>query len=419
MKNKHILYTIFILLIVFALAACGGKKEEPKSTDNGAKTTSTKSANTEPTTSAKTNSESNNAAATATPEPPTATPEHPTPTSEPTEEIKDNFAKIEDVVNSYHSETHVSYTISSEPSQEDYTSTFEMAIATDWTKADNAFGSNQSVAIKGLNMADNSDQDTPQEIAMISVDDTMYMKMGDQWITAPRDQADNEESMSISLDDLVENMDELDRVGKEKVNGVDTIHYKYKDINLFKNTLNDILQQELQDKTDASQFKLDDAKSNGDIWIAKKGGYVVKVDINTDATFKKIDSATDANAPDKIRVQMSNVTNVTDVNGNITIEPPADAPQPGQFTAPGFEPGAFPVPEQTTVDGSFGGMTNLTSSLSVDDVNAFYDKELTNMGWTKEDGPMPTWSKDGQSFMLMVTPGENGTTSITILPNGQ
>lgn len=419
MKTKRTLYTIFILLMVFALAACGGKKEEPKSTDNGANTTATKSANTEPTTSAKTNSTSDNAAATATPEPPTATPEPPTPTTEPTEEIKDNFAKIEDVVNSYHSETHVSYTVSSEPPQEDYTSTFEMSMATDWVKADNAFGSNQSVTIKGLNMADNSDQDTPQEIAMISVDDTTYIKMVDQWMTAPRDQADNEESMSISLDDLVEDMDELDRVGKEKVNGVNTIHYKYKDINLFKNTLNDIFQQELQDKTDASQFELAEVKSNGDIWIAEKGGYVVKVDINMDATFKKTDSATDANAPDKIHVQMSNVTDVTNVNGNITVEPPADAPKPGEFTVPGFEPGAFPVPEQTTLEGSFGGMTSLTSSLSVDEVNAFYDQELTKMGWTKADGPMPSWSKDGQSFMLMVTPGENGTTSITILPNEQ
>lgn len=411
MKNKRILYTLFVLLMIFTLAACGGKKEEQKSTDNGAQTTATKSANTESTASTETNSKSDNAAATATSEPPTATPE-------PAEEITDNFAKIEDVVDSYHSETHISYTVSSEPPQDDYSSTFDMSVSTDWVKADNSFGSNQSVSIKGLDMTADSDQDTPQEVAMISVDDTTYVKMGDQWMSMPRGEAGSEESMSASLDDLVEDMDELDRVGKEKVNGVDTIHYKYKDVNLFKNTLNDILQQALQDKTDAAQFKLVDAKSNGDIWIAKKGGYVVKVDINMDATFKKADSATDANAPDKIHVQMSNVTDVTNVNGNITIEPPADAPKPGEFTVPGFEPGAFPVPEQTTVDGSFGGMTNLTSSLSVDDVNAFYDKELTKMGWTKTDGPMPSWSKDGQSFILMVTPGENGTTSITVLPNG-
>lgn len=254
---------------------------------------------------------------------------------------------------------------------------------------------------------------------MISVDDTAYVKMGDQWMSMPRDQADTQDNMSISLDDLVQDMNELKRVGKEKVNGVNTIHYQYKDFSFFKSTVNDILLQELQDKTDVAQYKLADAKNKGDIWIAKKGGYVVKVDLSFDATFKKSSDATDAKAPDKIHIQMTNVTDVSNVNGDITIELPADAPKSGEVTIPGFEPGTFPLPEQTTVDGAFGGMTSLSSKLSPDEINAFFDKELAKMGWAKTEGVMPSWSKDGNSFVLMVTPGDNGATSITILPNQQ
>jgi len=415
MKRKAALFTILAILMVFALAACGGNKSaDTAGTSNP--TNKTEATATPVSAPAKA---ATHPAATATPAPPTATPEPPTPTAEPTQETA-NFAKIEDVVKSYHSESRVTYTISTEPPVEDYTTNFDMTMSTDWVKADNPFGSNTSTSIKGLDIPNqDGGQDAPQEISMISVDDTAYVKMGDQWISVPRDQADSEQTASISLDDLVQDMKELKRVGKEKVNGINTIHYQYKDFSFFKSTLNDILLQELQDKTDVAQFKLADAKNKGDIWIAKKGGYVVKVDLNFDATFKKTSNATDAKAPDKIHIQMSNVTNVSNVNGDITIELPADAPKPGEVTAPGFEPGTFPLPEQTTVDGAFGGMTSLSSKLSPDEINAFFDKELTKMGWTKADGVMPTWSKDGNSFLLMVTPGDDGVTSITILPNQQ
>ena len=62
-------------------------------------------------------------------------------------------------------------------------------------------------------------------------------------------------------------------------------------------------------------------------------------------------------------------------------------------------------------------MTNLISQLSVDEINAFYDEELPKLGWTKEGDMMPTWSKDGKSFILMVTSNDDNTTSILIMAN--
>ena len=84
---------------------------------------------------------------------------------------------------------------------------------------------------------------------------------------------------------------------------------------------------------------------------------------------------------------------------------------------PGFEPGTFPIPEETEIEGAFGGMTSLVSKLSAEEVNAFYDEKLTELGWTKADGPLPTWSKGEYQFTLMITPNNDGTTNILIMTN--
>jgi hypothetical protein len=67
------------------------------------------------------------------------------------------------------------------------------------------------------------------------------------------------------------------------------------------------------------------------------------------------------------------------------------------------------------MQGGFGGIYMLESALSEEEVNAFYDEALPALGWTKEEGFMPTWSKGDISFTLMITPGDTGGTSIMIM----
>ena len=414
MKRRTLILPILALLLIFTLAACGGNKDT--------QATTAPAANTSETTADSGSSAADNAkatpapptaapAATDTPIPATNTPE-PTATPEPEEEMTGEFARIEDVVDSYHAEGEFHYEVSATPADKEMDVSLNMTISSDWVKADNAYGSNVATVIKGFDMPQaDSEDNTPQNMQMISVDDTTYLKVNDQWLSMPRDQS-NEESMSMNIDDFITSMDELEKVGTETINGIKTIHYRYKNAVEFEGILADILAQQAGEE--AGQYEPVSVKTSGDIWIAKKGKYAVKAETNMDGEFKNKESGK------VVHIKARNAMEISNINGDITIEPPADAPKPGQVSVPGFEPGTFPIPEQTTVEGSFGGMTNLTSQLSPDEINAFYDKELPKLGWTKQGGGlMPTWTKGDDSFVLMVTPNDDGSANIVIMTNPQ
>lgn len=420
MKRKPLLFAILALLLVFSLAACGGNKDAESTTAPSANDTA--SAPTD--NSAADSSTPASVAPTATPEPtntpvpPTAT-TVPTDTPEPEEEITGDFVSIEDVVDSYHSKGEFSYEVTAKPDNGEEPFNITMTFESDWVKANNPFGSNVATTISGLNLSqdNNEEKGTPQDFQLISVDDTTYMKVNDQWITAPRDQMGKDESMAFNIDDFVASMDELKRVGKEKVNGIDAIHYQYKDSSMFEDALNGVLEAQLKENENVDQFEAVDTTTSGDIWIARKGNYPVKAEIKMEATFKAKDAANGASK--EVHIKGYTVVEITDINGDITVEPPAEAPKPDEVSLPGFESGAFPIPEQTTIEGSFGGMTNLTSQLSADEINAFYDEELPKLGWTKQGDMMPSWTKGDNSFILMVTPNDDNTSTIIIMTNPQ
>jgi len=412
MNRKTLILTLFALLLVFSLAACGG--------DKGAEPTQAPVDTTSDTQSTNTDTGDNAAATpvpptptpepTDTPVPPTPTPE-PTDTPEPAEEMTSEFARIEDVVDSYHSVGEFVYEVTTTPADETESGNINLTVASDWVKADNVYGYNIATTLSGFDLSQaEGGEDVPQEMQMISVGDTTYIKFGDQWMAMPRSEMGEDDTMSINIDDFISDMDEVEKVGKETINGIKTIHYRYKDTTSFENILNDILASQLGEEEDLTKFKAVDTQTSGDIWIAEKDKYAVKVVINMETTFEGDDKT--------VHIKGLSRMEISDVNGDITVEPPADAPQPGDANVPGFEPGTFPMPEQTTVEGSFGGVTNLVSQLSVDEINAFFQEELTKLGWTNEGNEMmPTWTKDGQSFILMVSPNDDGTTSIVIMPN--
>jgi len=418
MKRKTLLFTLLALLLVFTLAACGGDKETDATAapgDSAAATTTTTNDNAA---ASKPEATATPVPPTNTPVPPTDTPVPPTETPTPEEELSGDFVRIEDVVDSYRSKGEFDYQITTIPASEEETPKLHMTFTTDWVKADNPYGYNMASTIGGLNIpAEDGGEEIPSEMQMVSVDDTSYIKFNDQWITMPREQMGEDETMSFNIDEFVTSMDDLERVGKEKINGIKTIHYKYKNSAMFEGMLDGILESQLKEGEDATQFETVDAKTSGDVWIAQKGDYAVKVLIDMDTTFKT--KGADGDTPKEIHITGHTLAEITEINGDITIEPPADAPKAGEVSTPGFAPGTFPVPEQTTVEGSFGGMTTLTSQLSVEEVTAFYDEELPKLGWSKEGDMMPTWTKGDDSFMLMITPGEDNATTIIIMANPQ
>ncbi|HID35134.1 MAG TPA: hypothetical protein EYP25_11330 [Anaerolineae bacterium] len=400
MKHNRVLILLTALLLVFALAACGGGEKE---------STSAPARDTAGVTSTPAQEAAATMPPTPTPEPPTPTPEPtntptPEPTPEPIEELSGSFQEIEDVVDSYRSKSEVHYIISGIPDSEDINVTMEYV--TEWTKADNPAGFNMAMRMT-MSGLDNMEGD---EVQIVMIDDTAYVKFDNKWVSMARDEMDAPSALEV--EDVLQGLVNPQRVGMEKVNGIETIHYSFSDITNYDFLLQGFLQENLKDEYISMRPK--QAKSQGDIWVAKDGGYLVKMDVRTYAELEFIVDGEEL-SPAILDFRMYN--EVTKVNSDIRIEPPEGAPKPGEVDVPGFDPGTFPIPEETRIEGSVAGMTSLVSQLGADEVSKFYDETLAALGWTKQEGFMPTWTKDGYSFNILINPNEDGTTSIIIMTN--
>ncbi|HEY54041.1 MAG TPA: hypothetical protein G4N94_11345 [Caldilineae bacterium] len=378
--KKHIILIIALLSLALLLAACGGgdKAEQP----------------------ADTGGEKAAVSATNTPAPePTDTPvPEPTDTPEPEQEMGlANITQPEKLFDSVRSRGDFSVDIQYASGEtEEQTMTFEM----DWVKTDNEYGGDMSMVMSGFG---GEEEGAPDSMAIYSVGDTTSMNFGGEWMSSQRDpeELDTMPSIFQSPENFTDQLDDLEKVGKETINGIKTTHYKFKDVSLFA----DILEED--DLANTEMF----SNVSGDIWVANDGGWVVKMAYEVSG--KDIPDDGDKGPIDSANIAWN--FEVYEVDTLDSIELPEDAPAPGEIGIPGFAPGEFPIPEDTTMQGGFGGVYMLESELSEEEVNAFYDDALPALGWTKEEGFMPTWSKGDISFTLLISPGDTGGTSIMIM----
>ena len=415
-RQKVWLLLITSLILVMALAACGGNKEEATQAAPGGQATSAP-AQTQPT---KQESEATTA---PTSVPPTPTPEPTTPkaadtpTPEPEEESPGDFAKIEDVVDSYRAKGLISYSVSGLPEKEGEQPAnvdIKMETMTEWVKVDNPYGYNLHTSLKSSQPAGDS-QDSIDSMEIYMVDNTTYMKLGDQWMTLPREESDDMETFNFSPDEILTGAEDVKKVGIEDINGVPAVHYHFDNVEdyetLFNGMLDDVVNPENY------TVELDQSQVTGDIWIAKDGKYPVKIDWSMVVTFEITEKSTGKTSTATLKSEMS--TEIYDVNADFAIELPEDVAGKSGPTIPGFENEPFPLPENTSLEGSFGGIFTYTSQLPVDQVAQFYNDTLTSMGWTKTGDDMAaSWSKGDNQFMLMISPNDDGSTSITVLAGG-
>jgi hypothetical protein len=393
--QKSILLIITILSLALVLAACGSDEvEQPADTGGEQVAAATDTPVPEPT-------DTPVPEPTDTPVPePTDTPEpEPTDTPEPEQELDlSNLIKPEELFDSFRSRGEFSVSIQyGSGESEEQNMVFEM----DWVNVDNEYGGDLSMVMSGFNQLE---EEAPDSMAIYAVDENMYMDLGGEWITSPRDPSELDSMSTIfqSPEDLADELEDYDRIGKETVNGIETIHYKYKGVSLFDDFFSDA-DLDIQDSV---------STLGGDIWVAEDGGWVVKM--SYEMTGEDIPDDGSGQGPIDL-ANLAWVFEIYEIDTLDSIELPDNAPAAGDVGVPGFEPGEFPIPDDTTVQGGFGGIFMLESALSEEEVNAFYDDALVKLGWNKEDGFMPTWSRDGTSFTLMVTPSDAGGTSIMIM----
>ena len=222
------------------------------------------------------------------------------------------------------------------------------------------------------------------------------------WIRIQQDQSPFDDP-SISLmtgGQLFNNLEDLKRVRPdEKINGVDSRHYTFDE---------KVLGKLIGDATG-------DVKADGDVWIAKDGGYVTKYVLTIEVKGGNAGMLD----PNMAEGTFSMAWELQDVNNkDIKIELPAEAAA-GTSLA-GFD-GDFPTPEGSTVQASSNTFVIVQTDLAVEDAAKFYEEALTKLGWTKDDGESGafggmsslSFTKDGVQLSVLINKDEaSGKTQI-------
>lgn len=239
--------------------------------------------------------------------------------------------------------------------------------------------------VSGLGMsAAGQSGSADDKFEMIQIGDKQYMIVGTQCLMAG--QADQSPLQStLNPNDLFGSLRGEKMLGKETVNGVPTTHY------LVNDRGGSVLGY-VQSKTEA--------------WVADDGGYVVKALF--EATGK---DQFFGNSQSDGTVRWT--YELSDINAPLQIEAPADCGASEDI----------PMLPDATNQVSMGGTTTYNTSKSLEEVVAFYEKELEAKGWSKEDqGQISAdnmaqlaFTKDASTLRLMlIADPSTSTTSVTI-----
>ncbi len=240
-------------------------------------------------------------------------------------------------------------------------------------------------------MQSEDDEAGPTSIEIIQIGDTQWMSFGDEgWMqtTVGEDEAGFEEGMIYSVDDFTSSAEDQDYeyLGKEKVNGVQTRHYRL--------NLNALEMSAMTGGSDVDEV-------NAEIWVADESGLPEFPIRFTMEFYGEIEEG--------MQGTMAFTQDVYDINEKFTIEPPEGASETGL-------PDDVPMYPDATEITALVGFVNFHVADDVDTVTSFYDAELQSAGWTTDDDEFfPTWEKDGRTLQLMISAGDGGGCDVMIM----
>lgn len=350
---RRLILPLVMIALIALLAACGGR-EAADTAEPDAVTTEAPAP-----TQASTPTPVPPA---ATPVPPTATPVPPTPeVQEPEPTLSAADLSVLDKLESFR--TTLSFTSEGTDAEgEPVKDSTEMA--TEFVKEPPARRLTMTIAedVAGT-------PEPPQTVEMIELEGTVYMKADDQWISISSETSPfSDPDMQFLMDSgaLFDDLAGLERARPdEAINGIDSRHYKFTDT---------ALAGWLALGTNAN------AEVEGDVWIAKDDGYVTKYLL----VMRVTDGSGGALAPNLANGTVTMSYEVSDVNEPITIELPEEVSS--GLALRGFDAAnPFPLPEDGSVVMSSPDGTMLQTALNPEEVAAFYESALADLGWTKNE----------------------------------
>ncbi|GAB4268340.1 MAG: hypothetical protein Kow0080_11170 [Candidatus Promineifilaceae bacterium] len=229
------------------------------------------------------------------------------------------------------------------------------------------------------------------EVATVQIEDTLYTVLpGMGCITSPADNStENPFSDFANPDNFLSQIENADYVGKTTVNGIAVKQYHFDETHMKIDAVNDVDQLE------------------GDVYIAQDGGYLVRLVMQGTGNVADV-LDTSVNTIGEIVVEL----NLTEVNEPVTVEIPEACTGSGADAE-------YPILENATELATMSGLVSYQTETAVADVIAFYDEQMANDGWTKnndesfqmEDTAILVYTKDDQTVNITIgaDPDTGGT----------
>jgi len=239
---------------------------------------------------------------------------------------------------------------------------------------------------------------------------THWMRVDTEWIQSQGEQLRFEDNQTIlyfmDYSAIIEHGDFDDR-GKEKVNGLQTRHYRSQGVST--DEMDCVWVMTTLSSYSFYQDVTDLTSTLDEMWLADEPDFpAFPVRWVLEAEGKDGEGGV---------VKFSEVREIYDINAPFTIEPPADAPA-------GWPPDDVPVYTGADVDSSTtipgGGILFFSSADDVKAVADFYQDQLTAAGWSRiestelEGMVMNTWGKDGRTLILLISAETAGGCSVTL-----
>lgn len=238
-------------------------------------------------------------------------------------------------------------------------------------------------------------------LEMYVVEDTMYMKLEDQWLSLPATGDDLGAAGVITPDTLLEDVCGWKKKDRTEVNGVKVQHWTFSKEDMEKC-------MPLDELTGLGVL----SAAGGDLYVAEDGTYIVQMDLFYEGDDLDLNLGETQEDVKVQRVEIHYV--VTDVNEPFAIEIPEDA------LASSTLPEDIPIPEDAQELTNMFGMLTFTSPSSLQEIAEFYQVEMPASGWSETSVSemsglyMLEYSKDSRTASLMITTGDSGATSVMI-----
>ncbi len=252
---------------------------------------------------------------------------------------------------------------------------------------------------------------------VFSVDGTTYIQDPEsgEWTSFAAGSGMDFGSVTFTADDFVDLPQNAHRdLLPKNVNGISTWHYTFTE----------------KDIPPDPSMTVNSAK--GEVWIAKDGGYPVKLVMEIDG--QSTTGSEDANffSTGKMTINYE----LKSVNEKFTITVPDEAKTAGSIPGGGDTGGNgnnggsaapnidIPMPDDAKVEMSMAGMTSFTTSSSVQEMIDFYKNKFAALGWNNDEsgnfidvsGGMLAFTNNGNSIQVIIDGSSgDGTVNVTVM----